>query len=74
MVFNFIKKWLQKREDKKNPIINPKDLYCPKGFVVHHKDGNKQNNRFNNLEVIKRADLLKRNLERNLKNRKKNHK
>lgn len=26
-----------------------------KGYVVHHKDGNKRNNRRNNLQVMKRS-------------------
>lgn len=50
-----------------NPIIDPKRIDCPKGYVVHHKDGDKYNNRKNNLEVISRSELLKRNLVRHFK-------
>lgn len=30
--------------------------------IVHHKDGNKQNNEINNLEIMTRADHLKHHL------------
>ncbi|PHV72155.1 hypothetical protein CS063_01380 [Sporanaerobium hydrogeniformans] len=32
----------------------------PKGYVVYHKDGNKSNNRVENLDVIKRSKLMQR--------------
>ena len=33
----------------------------PKGYVIFHKDGDKDNDHPNNLEAISRAELLKRN-------------
>jgi hypothetical protein len=36
----------------------------PKGFVVYHKDGDNSNNVIGNLEVISRAELIKRNKRR----------
>lgn len=32
----------------------------PKGYVIYHKDGNKANNRIENLGVIKRSKLMQR--------------
>ena len=37
----------------------------PKGMVIYHKDGNKDNDHIDNLEAITRAELLKRNLNQN---------
>ena len=34
----------------------------PKGYVAYHKNGEKKDNRFCNLEVITRAEMLRRNL------------
>lgn len=28
----------------------------PDGFLIHHKDGDKHNNRFENLEIVSRSD------------------
>lgn len=36
-------------------------INVPKGFVVYHKDGDNSNNDIGNLEVINRAELLRRN-------------
>lgn len=32
----------------------------PKGYVIFHKNGNKSDNRFNNLEIITRKEMLAR--------------
>ena len=33
----------------------------PKGYIVYHLDGNKNNDSIENLEAISRAELLRRN-------------
>ena len=38
---------------------------CPDGYEIHHKDGNKQNNRIENLEYITPKEHGKRTLEQN---------
>ena len=48
-------------------VRRPKHIYeqhygkIPKGYIIYHIDGNKDNDDINNLEVITRAELLKRN-------------
>lgn len=37
----------------------------PKGFVVHHKDGNKQNNRVSNLELLTAKEHIHKHLRIN---------
>ena len=32
---------------------------CPKGYVVHHKDGNPENNHISNLKLMKIGDMNK---------------
>lgn len=45
-----------------NPVVNPKRIPCPKGYVVYHINGDKYDNHAKNLIVISRAELLRRNL------------
>lgn len=51
-------------------VRRPKMVYeenfgkAPKGYVIFHKDGNKDNDAPDNLEAISRAELLKRNREK----------
>jgi hypothetical protein len=33
----------------------------PKGYIIYHKDGDNKNDDLSNLEIITRAELLKRN-------------
>jgi len=59
-------------------LRRPKFVYehyhgpIPKGYVIYHIDGDKNNDDINNLEAISRAELLKRNntsrLRHNIKN------
>lgn len=42
-------------------LILQAGIEIPKGYVVYHKDGDMLNNDLSNLEVISKADLLKRN-------------
>lgn len=48
-------------------VRRPKQVYeeaygpIPKGWVIIHLDGNKDNDLLTNLEAISRAELLKRN-------------
>lgn len=37
----------------------------PKGYHVHHKDGNKQNNKVNNLEIIHPSQHAKETIKKN---------
>jgi hypothetical protein len=55
--------WKGTNERVRRPRKNYEDAYgkIPKGFVVYHKDGNKNNDHPSNLEAISRAELLKRN-------------
>ena len=51
-------------------VRRPKKVYedaygpIPKGFVIIHLDGNKDNDELTNLEAISRAELIKRNTKR----------
>jgi hypothetical protein len=38
----------------------------PKGFVIYHIDGNKNNDNLYNLDAISRAELIKRNNPKNI--------
>ena len=42
-------------------VLQQNGIEVPKGYVVYHKDGNNENNDVSNLEVISRAELIKRN-------------
>ena len=42
-------------------ILQQNGVQVPKGYIVYHKDGDVYNNNINNLEVITRSELLKRN-------------
>lgn len=61
-LINRLKEWW---ENLTNPVMNLKRIDCPKGYVIYHKDGDKYNNRKKNLEVISRAEMLKRNQQKN---------
>ena len=37
----------------------------PKGYLISHKDGDRYNDNIENLELITRAELLKRNRSKN---------
>ncbi len=43
-------------------VLLDNGIEIPKGYIVFHKDYNKHNDDINNLEVISRAELLRRNL------------
>lgn len=55
--------WTGTNQRVRRPRKNYIDVYgpIPKGFVIFHKDGNKDNDHYTNLEAILRAELLKRN-------------
>lgn len=42
-------------------VLKQNGIDIPKGYVAYHKDGDLYNNDISNLEVISRAELLKRN-------------
>lgn len=42
-------------------VLEQNGIEVPKGSVVYHKDGDIYNNELENLEVITRAELIKRN-------------
>jgi hypothetical protein len=42
-------------------VLQQNGIEVPKGYVVYHKDGDSENNDVSNLEVISRAELIKRN-------------
>lgn len=42
-------------------ILKQSGIDIPKGMIVYHKDGDYTNNNIGNLEIITRAELLKRN-------------
>lgn len=42
-------------------VLEQNGINVPKGSVVYHKDGDIYNNELENLEVITRAELIKRN-------------
>ena len=45
-------------------LLKTMGINVPKGYVVYHKDGDNSNNAIGNLEVISRAELIKRNTRR----------
>lgn len=42
-------------------LLLQQGIDIPKGYIVYHKDGDIANNDIGNLEIISRAELLKRN-------------
>lgn len=56
-------KWYNSR--KKIPyarhVLNQAGIEIPKSCVIYHKDGDYKNNNLENLEVITRGELMKRN-------------
>lgn len=42
-------------------VLEQNGIEVPKGCIVYHKDGDIMNNEIENLEVITRSELLKRN-------------
>lgn len=42
-------------------VLEQNGIEVPKGSVVYHKDGDIYNNELENLEVLTRAELIKRN-------------
>lgn len=42
-------------------VLMQAGVTIPSGSIVYHKDGNKNNNKLSNLEVITRKELLMRN-------------
>ena len=55
--------WDGTGKKKRRPRVVYQEHYgeIPKGYVIYHKDGNKENDNPENLEAISRAELLKRN-------------
>lgn len=49
-------------------VLNQAGIEVPRGCVVYHKDGDYENNELENLEVITRSELMKRNHEGYLTN------
>lgn len=45
-------------------VLKENNIEIPKGFIVYHKDQNRYNDAIENLEVISRAELLRRNLNK----------
>ncbi len=64
------KEEVKKISAKKTKKITARALYIsyygtiPSGYVVYHKDGNKNHNHIRNLEAISRSELLKKNLKK----------
>ncbi len=58
--------WDGANKRKRRPVAVYEEKYgkIPKGFVIYHKDGDKDNDSPENLEAISRAELLRRNLRR----------
>jgi hypothetical protein len=46
-------------------VLEQAGIEVPKGSIVYHRDGNVENNNIENLEILTRAQLIKRN--RNIK-------
>lgn len=49
---------------KRRPRKIYEDYYgkIPKGYIVHHIDGDRYNDNIDNLQLLSRADLLKKNI------------
>ena len=50
-----------KRKRKPRTIWEEKNGPVPEGMVIYHIDGDKKNDALENLEIITRSELLKRN-------------
>lgn len=51
------KVWYKNRQAWKHRVVwEEKNGVIPKGYQLHHKDGNKENNRISNLECLSRAE------------------
>lgn len=50
-----------KRKRKPRAIWEKANGPIPKGYIIFHTDGNKNNDHIDNLEAITRVELLKRN-------------
>ena len=64
--------WTGNKQRKRRPrlIWEEQNGPIPEGHVVYHIDGNKNNDDISNLEVISRAELVKRNHNKYLQEQK----
>ena len=54
-----------KRKRRPRKIYEENFGAIPKGYIIFHRDGNKDNDSPENLEAISRAELVKRNKAKN---------
>jgi len=57
--------WKGANKRLRRPRVIYEETYgkIPKGYVIWHKDGNKDNDDISNLEAISRAENMRRNFE-----------